>query len=288
MKYFATVLAGLATSVWATSTLPTPDDFDWNSITPSKDLEYHDCFDTFKCARLIVPRDWHNENDGHTVTIAIAKLPAVVPDDDVSFGGSILSNPGGPGGSGVRFLLAAAGQVQRMIDIPGKKHYEIVSFDPRGIGHTVPSLDCFNGNRLARDAAALSSIAVGSVDSSDAALVYIFNQIQQAGKYCAKVMVDVLPYVNTPSVARDMVAMVDKIDELRKKESRSDEMLELRSVKDTTPRLQYIGFSYGTVLGNYFAALFPERVGRVALDGVVDTDDYATGRVSPSTLPDLP
>jgi pimeloyl-ACP methyl ester carboxylesterase len=76
-----------------------------------------------------------------------------------------------------------------------------------------------------------------------------------------------------------MVAMVDSIDELGKKEARRGQRMELRKRDQDVPRLQYYGFSYGTLLGNYFASLFPERIGRLVLDGVCNADDYATGAV---------
>jgi pimeloyl-ACP methyl ester carboxylesterase len=76
-----------------------------------------------------------------------------------------------------------------------------------------------------------------------------------------------------------MVAMVDSIDELEKKEARRGQRMELRKGDQDVPRLQYYGFSYGTLLGNYFASLFPERIGRLVLDGVCNADDYATGAV---------
>ena len=90
---------------------------------------------------------------------------------------------------------------------------------------------------------------------------------------------DIFRYMGTPSVTHDMVAMLDGLQPPRR------EQFELRKRShdddvDDVPRMQYIGFSYGTILGNYFAALHPERVGRLVLDGVCDTNDYANGPVS--------
>lgn len=90
-------------------------------------------------------------------------------------------------------------------------------------------------------------------------------------------------FVNTPSVARDMVEMVDKIDELRKREAAKKGQKPPKKREDknaTVPRIQYIGWSHGSILGNYFASMFPGRVGRMVLDGVMDPKDYATGSVS--------
>lgn len=128
-------------------------DFDWDSITPSSDLSYTPCYDKFglQCARLLVPLDWQNASNPHNVSIAIAKLPAKVPDDDPKFGGTIFTNPGGPGGSGVTFILTAGRKLQNILS--GRKEYEILSWDPRGVGLTSPNADCFAGDIGAREVA---------------------------------------------------------------------------------------------------------------------------------------
>ena len=64
---------------------------DWNAITPSKELKYHECYGPFECARLEVPLDWSNLSNPNTVAIAITKLPAVVDVTDKSFGGKGFS-----------------------------------------------------------------------------------------------------------------------------------------------------------------------------------------------------
>jgi pimeloyl-ACP methyl ester carboxylesterase len=301
-------------------------EYDWASIAPSRDLEYHDCYNGFKCARLTVPLDWRNASDGRTVAIAMVKLPAVVPDDDSTFGGSIFLNPGGPGGSGVSYAVNRAANVQKiLVDIPGVRHYEIVSFDPRGIGRTTPVTDCFLSNQFARTAWTLENHAKGPLSSGSGAIGYGLGITRSFSVRCLEEEKKLgeaegaMMFVNTPSVARDMVEMVDKIDQLRKREaakkqqapqqkpqqksqpqtsSQNDEgegeveveegeetQQELKKrgkedVNDPIPRLQYIGWSYGTVLGNYFASMFPGRVGRIVLDGVMDAMDYSTGPVS--------
>lgn len=263
------------------------ESFDWHSITPSENLVFHPCWDDFQCARLLLPLDWLNETRSDTVSIAIIKLPAVVPQDDETFGGAIFTNPGGPGGSGVDYLRLIGPSLQRFIDIPKKKHYEVISFDPRGIGASEPLVDCYPANSLSRNAQILESISGGTLDLSPASLIYGFMTAKGFGRRCDDAARDVLPFVNTPSVARDMVAMVDQLDTLRKDEMENqpdtDRRIELRHAaeesSDDVPRLHYIGFSYGTILGNYFVSLFPERVGRVVLDGVCNTDDYANGPV---------
>ena len=305
MKLITAIACVAAVLASVDASLVLEDDFDWDSIPPSRDLAYHKCYEGFKCARLEVPLDWLDESDNRTAVIAIRTFPARVDDDSPLFGGSILSNPGGPGGSGVDFIGTAGQKLRKYIDIPGEKHYEMVSFDPRGIGRTTPSSDCFHHDVLSRDSWILEVRGNGPLAASRRAVTYGLGLVGALSKQCKQteeLWGDAMAYVNTPTVARDMVAIVDKIDELRKhgaaerrkQRGAQDEMpghgeLRRRSEddEDDVPRLQYIGFSYGTILGNYFASLFPGRVGRMVLDGVADSDDYANGPVSvpTSTLP---
>lgn len=263
--------------------------FDWKSITPSTKLAYSPCYHQFQCARLLLPLDWLNENGTDTVSIAIIKLPAAVPQDDPAFGGAIFANPGGPGGSSTKFLVGSALGLRSIIDIPGQKQYEYISFDPRGIGESEPWIDCYPRNHLGRSAQELERFASGSLNLSPASFSFGHYKARAFGRRCEMTNAKMLPFVNTRSVARDMVAMVDKVAELRQEQAGqhqdTDTQFELRETKDDqVPRLQFIGFSYGTVLGNYFASLFPERVGRMVLDGVVDSEDFSNGPVRAASL----
>uniref|UniRef100_A0A8H7K2G1 Peptidase S33 tripeptidyl aminopeptidase-like C-terminal domain-containing protein n=1 Tax=Bionectria ochroleuca TaxID=29856 RepID=A0A8H7K2G1_BIOOC len=269
-------------------------DFDWSGIQPTKNLVYHPCYGTFQCARLEVPLDWHNASDPRTVSIAIRTLPAVVRHDDPTFGGSILTNPGGPGGSGIQFAEDFALPLQRIVDRPGRKHYEIVSFDPRGIGYTTPAADCFH-DPVARSAWMLEYRGIGGLTGvghghlSESAMGYTLAMNDMFARHCRQSEAkygEILSFVNTPSVARDMVEIIDRIDQLHNPTTKNTTQADLASTAvdeavingdGKVPRLQYIGFSYGTALGNYFASMFPGRVGRIVVDGVTDADDYANG-----------
>lgn len=288
-------LTGLAAADYGSS------EFDWTTIRPSKDLEYHDCFDGFKCARLIAPLDYKNDSDSRTVSLAMIKLPAVVSDNDPAFAGSIFTNPGGPGGAGVGFLVRAGKGLRDVLDKPSRRHYEIVSFDPRGIGSSWPRANCFVRDTLARDAVLLELRGHGPLDGRGGNTIPYVLALQRAiGRRCQDAEESsinggqIMAYMGTPSVARDMIQMVDKIAELRARNGGTrrhpshgggdqEDRLELKRRRNQMdhdiPRLQYIGYSYGTVLGNYFASLFPGRVGRIVLDGVVNTNDYSSGPV---------
>lgn len=285
----ATFTAGTAPVLNSTGPI---QEFNWASIVPNRRLEYHDCYNGFKCARLSVPLNWRNASDPRLVHFAMIKLPAAVPDDDATFGGTVVVNPGGPGLSGVSYLVEKGINIQKLlVDIPGTRHYEIVSFDPRGVGRTTPSVDCFRSDQLVRTSFALENHGRGPLDSEKAIGYGLglmgFQSLRCKEEDALNPDGEAMKFVNTPSVARDMAEMVDKIDELRTREKNNENSEENKknekpekNMDATVARIQYIGWSYGSVLGNYFASMFPGRVGRMVLDGVMDPRDYAAGSVS--------
>ncbi|TVY81740.1 putative hydrolase [Lachnellula suecica] len=121
---------------------------EYAQITPSKKLQYTPCFPPFHCARLQVPLNWNisNLSTGALAAIAIVKLPASVPVTDTRYGGVIIMNPagaGGPGESGVHLMLTGGKYIQKILDSPDGKSFDILSFDPRGVNNTTPKLRCF-------------------------------------------------------------------------------------------------------------------------------------------------
>lgn len=279
LPIFATLLA--------TARADSPE-VNWKDIRPSRDLVYHDCYnDTFKCARLILPLDWLDSQNNHTVIIPMVKLPAVVAENDPTFGGAIITNPGGPGEPGTDFVVDYGHRLQSTADKPGKRHYEIISFDPRGIGSSEPSANCFPSNTLDRIVSTFESRANGASFQGVDAIPYGLAIQELYGKRCKEAdgLLDggIFEYMGTASVARDIIEMVDKIEELRSQEKSAggdDVRTELRKREADVHRVQYWGFSYGTVLGNVLASMFPERIGRIVLDGVVDAEDFMAGPVS--------
>lgn len=282
MKPLAPVLATLL----ATTRADSPE-VDWKDIRPSRDLVYHDCYKgKFKCARLILPLDWLDNKNNHTVIIPIVKLPAVVAENDPTFGGPIITNPGGPGEPGTDFVVDYGHRLQSTADKPGKRHYEIISFDPRGIGSSEPSANCFPSNTLDRIVSTFESRANGASFQGLDAIPYGLAMQELYGRRCKEAdgLLDggIFEYMGTASVARDIIEMVDKIEELRAREesTREDDVrVELRKREAHVHRVQYWGFSYGTVLGNVLASMFPGRIGRIVLDGVVDAEDFMAGPV---------
>ncbi|CAI6091215.1 unnamed protein product [Clonostachys chloroleuca] len=242
--------------------------FNWTTITPSKELVWHSCMTRFECARLLVPYDWQDRSDERFMALAIQKLPAVVPEDDPTFGGSIFANPGGPGHSGTLMIQSAAKYLQQTVDKPGKKHYEIVSWDPRGIGNSVPKVECLH-RPYDVSSYNLESRGYHALDMGRTSVAYALGIFQGMGLKCKWEMdhgLDILPYLGTVDVVDDLKHMVELVEIPRRGN--------ITSNNTTDARLQFYGFSYGTVIGQMFASRYPGNVGRIAVDGVVDMEDY--------------
>lgn len=265
--------------------------FNWSDIIPSEKLQWHDCYDSYQCARLEVPLDWTNLSNSNTVALAVTRVPATVPHDDPTFSGSVLINPGGPGGSGVDEVIWGGYGIRDSIIDNEDNHFEIVSWDPRGVHHTTPSVSCF-GSEWERQTWQYRDWAMGQLDSSENALNVKWAASKSFSSLCTQSKTgkfedgsDMRQFVSTALTARDMVAIIDALDEEKASKARSDSFNANHQVVLPETRkpalLNYWGFSYGTYLGNTFASMFPNRVGRMILDGNVDPIDYtATGWLS--------
>jgi pimeloyl-ACP methyl ester carboxylesterase len=246
--------------------------------------------------------DYKRSNPGTKhpiVEIALTMLPGKGHVETGQFGISpLLINPGGPGGSGTTFVMSGGKGIQQVVGLD----QDIIGFDPRGIGASTPKADCFsfpsdrgasgrppNKAETAKGVFhmatwAMSGEAIGLFDSSDAAPRQLDSRARAFAALCgAKDEVygdnSIFKYIGTPAVARDMLSIVDAWDAWREKEEQSDAFWTTRSKDvslDTKGKLVYWGFSYGSFLGATFAALFPDRVGRVINDGVVDADYYVS------------
>ncbi|KAF2401920.1 hypothetical protein EJ06DRAFT_367904 [Trichodelitschia bisporula] len=260
----------------------------WTEINPSSTLIFSPCPDNLspalQCARLSVPLDWFSTSPltiNRTVTIALTRLPASVPVTHPSYGGSILINPGGPGGSGVAFADSRAHMLQIIASDSEGKSFDIIGFDPRGVNNSSPYTSCFPDD-VTEAAWVLRAMAEGSpVAGRNDTLAKTWARHLGIGGSCAWRMADSGRFVGTPSVARDMLAMAEALGEWREDEARrivgsvmNDETDERTRWKRGEEKLLYWGFSYGTLLGATFASMYPERVGRLVLDGVVDSEDY--------------
>lgn len=181
--------------------------------------------------------DWANPT-GDTINLALVRQPALSGHSQ----GSLLVNPGGPGGSGFEFIRDS---VNYATDDELQQHFDIVGFDPRGVGRST-AVRCYT------DPAELDSyiydITPGKV-GSDEWIAALAASSKQFGKRCLKLTGPFLGLVDTESAARDLDL--------------------LRAILGDK-KLNYVGYSYGTLLGTVYAGLFPGKTGRLVLDGAVD------------------
>ncbi|RAK99936.1 putative proteinase [Aspergillus ibericus CBS 121593] len=293
------------------SSVRSKEEFGWDQITSSQSLTYHDCFHGFQCARLEVPMDYNrSDGQGRRFAIAITRLPAKVPVTDSRYGGAILVNPGGPGGSGVAQVLRGGRSLQTTVDaeadpnvedperISQDKYFDIIGFDPRGVNNTTPGFSCFP-NLFSQRNWELQVAAEGMLGSSDDAFWRTWDRAIALNTGCSASLT--MPskdgeealgeHLNTPPVARDMLEIAERHGEWREKQGLAGQRQHDR-VHGYDPRqtlvartrwnqgqekLLYWGRSYGTILGSTFATMFPDRIHRAVLDAVVDADKYYLG-----------
>jgi pimeloyl-ACP methyl ester carboxylesterase len=202
-----------------------------------------DCGDGFQCATLTVPVDWKNPA-GDSLGLTLIRHPAESAADRI---GALVVNYGGPGESGVDYLRATW---PRLPDIV-RARFDVVSFDPRGTGAS-RAIDCVD------DAFLDLSGGIAAVPSTPDQLhaVHAFNQAFAAG--CAERMGAYAGQVGTRNVARDVEAIRIALGE---------------------PKLSYLGYSYGTIVGITYAQMFPTTIRAMVLDGPPDywlsARDYA-------------
>ncbi|WP_369777889.1 alpha/beta hydrolase [Streptomyces sp. R33] len=187
----------------------------------------------WECATLHVPLDYAKP-EGETIPLALIRAKAR---DKGKRLGSLVFNFGGPGGSGISTLPGAAKEYEAL-----RSRYDLVSFDPRGVGRSAPvrceddkQLDAYYAQDSSPETPAEEKAFVGNID-----------KYQQA---CKDNSGRLLPYVGTENAARDL----DRI-----RQALGDD------------KLNYFGISYGTELGGVYAHLFPKNVGRAVFDAVVD------------------
>jgi pimeloyl-ACP methyl ester carboxylesterase len=206
-------------------------------------LAWKGCEGRFQCAKATVPLDYSKPR-GRTITIALTRLPAT---DRAHRIGSLFVNPGGPGGSGVDFVKGAARDVY---SAKLRARFDIVGFDPRFIGASRPLATCASDAETTKLLGDLPAFPITPAQELQTHSAY-----QKYNALCAK-RSPFLAYASTANVARDL-------DLLR------------RAVHDK--KLSYVGYSYGSILGQTYAALFPKKVRALTIDGVLDAKKWSTG-----------
>ena len=232
--------------------------FNWSNLRPSSNLRWTSCHESYECARLLLPLDWSRENNANKVAVALTRVPSTVDRADQTFGGSILINPGGPGGSGTdEVLWHGHGIRDSIIDSPDK-HFEIIGFDPRGVHHTSPQVSCF-AHDWDRKFFQYRNWVVGQLDGEHAFNVKnaTFASLAKLCSVSATGRFDdgtnMHQFVSSALTARDMIGIVDALQEETIGEmtnSLGNQHKQQVLLAMSKPALvNYWGFSYGTYLG---------------------------------------
>ncbi|USQ79607.1 alpha/beta hydrolase [Ornithinimicrobium faecis] len=196
-----------------------------------QELAWESC-DGGECATLTVPINYE-EPDGDTIELSLLRVPA-----GDSKQGSLVVNPGGPGGSGVDYATQAGLVVSDGV----REHFDIVGFDPRGVARSAP-IECF-------DDAQMDDYLGADPTPDDAAEEEASTElVKNFAAACEENGGELLGHVSTVEVARDMDVLRAALGE---------------------DQLDYLGASYGTFIGATYAELFPASVGRFVLDGAID------------------
>ncbi|ESK91344.1 alpha beta hydrolase fold family [Moniliophthora roreri MCA 2997] len=222
----------------------------WASIKPTKHLKWVNCYEEgFECGRLQVPLNYSNA-EGESAAIALIRIKANVSIDSEEYLGPILFNPGGPGGSGVDFIHGLGRNLAKIVG----PQFGIVGFDPRGIARSTPRVS-FYETRAERQL--WEQFPVIELNFSSDTVARFWARTKITGQLAEERAMDVLPHIHTDHTARDMLTIIEA---------------------HGRQKILYWGFSYGSVLGSTFAAMFPDKVERLIIDGVVDAqNDWYTG-----------
>jgi pimeloyl-ACP methyl ester carboxylesterase len=187
-----------------------------------------------QCANLAVPLDYRHPA-GRKITLALSKVPATAPADKRQ--GDLLVNPGGPGGSG----RSLAAQVALGLDQSVASEYNIIGFDPRGVGASKPALSC--------DPSFFAGVRPDYIPANQAAEQVLIARAKSYAAGCERRFGWLLPFMTTQDSARDMDSIRAALGQ---------------------QKISYLGYSYGTYLGQVYATMFGNRVRRMALDSTVD------------------
>lgn len=202
---------------------------------------WRDCASGLLCADVYAPLDWNNPA-GELITLRLVKQEATGSEPQ----GTLFLNPGGPGASGVSYVVNS---LKYSVPSDVQRDFDIIGWDPRGVGASSP-VTCL-------DAAGMDEYLFGVGDDasrdlergSDEWIAAAEKESRSFGEACAQQTGELIGHVATSDTVADL------------------DMLRAIAGDD---KLNYLGFSYGTYIGARYADAYPERVGRLVLDGAMD------------------
>lgn len=254
-------LAALALAAAAVVTLAgcvsAPVNVIWPDTAPDADFSdyaqqqprWADCGSGIECAEVYAPLDWADPA-GERITLHLAKHPA----ENGAPIGTLFVNPGGPGASGADLV---ANYVDAVVGSALREQYDVIGWDPRGVGQSsaVACLDDAEFDEYLYGTGDPETDGAFLEPGSDEWIQMSIDLATAFGEACYERTGELLAHIDTDSTVRDL-------DMLR------------GIVGD--PQLNYLGFSYGTQIGALYADMFPERAGRLVLDGAVDPSSPIT------------
>jgi pimeloyl-ACP methyl ester carboxylesterase len=200
-------------------------------------VNWSSCGKKIMCGHVLVPTDWSAPAKG-SLSLAVAYRIA----DDAKPLGSVIFNPGGPGASGYDWILHSA-EYLGTANLRG--HYNMVGFDPRGVGSSEPKVKCFDPAETDVLLYGDNGFPLGSPQDLKATRA----MLSKFASACVKNTGPAIAHLDTVSAAKDM-------DVIR------------AALGDS--KINYLGYSYGSLLGETYAALFPKGIRRMVIDGVID------------------
>jgi pimeloyl-ACP methyl ester carboxylesterase len=217
------------------------DHYEKHPHTPVPQLAWRDCGDGVQCAEAMLPLD-HDQPKGDLISVALARRPAT---DQAHRIGTLFVNNGGPGNSVVDFVRGDAVDV---LPADVQARFDVVGFDPRGVGESTP-LRCFSSaEEQAEFVSSRPGYPIGAAE-----IAAFTSSSAEIGRKCAEARQPILSHMSTANVARDL-------DLLR------------QAVGDHA--LNFAGYSYGGLLGATYAAMFPDTIRAMVLDGVADPSEW--------------
>jgi pimeloyl-ACP methyl ester carboxylesterase len=200
---------------------------------------------TYDCASVSVPRNWNAAVAGQNYSVAMIRIHSATQKKRI---GSLLINPGGPGGSGIdTAVYLSYGEALGGLPTKITDQFDIIGFDPRGVGRSSP-VKCISDED--QDA----TFAAPPDPTTDAEFNQLVALDKKVAEACGQKYGDQLPLFSTEQAAKDMDAIRAAVGD---------------------PKMTYLGWSYGTLLGATYAQLFPKNIRALVLDGAVDpTQNY--------------